>query len=578
MTIHLPRFPGDPVLELSSDEVETRFRLLRTFTRELAKGGPPSSESLRAAYRELEAVFSQTGLDPSDAPVPDPVAQESFAEAVFLLGTLGEMGGRPGDVLTTVPCETLQHYRVEVDPPGPPAETIRRILLQVLDISSDSIERIESGIAVANRRVQLHRAIVGALEAHFGLTTGSKLLSQGIRSLFSSLFPALAAVVSKVELIKTPAVVLFAIELPQQSDLIEKFSNFPFDMHRQFPSFNPFAVSRLPDELLADLAGKAGLTLDEYQRHLPRCIALVQIPDLEKLVVHDIWGHYWQGLLTSFSEDFVRLADLAQPLVRRGHTETERFTLRAGDLEKLFHRDERGEWALDTAAANAYFDAEATSRIYYGLVLVISELLADVAESKLHRIDPAIGSKLASSSRLPQLPCKLDLSLGDLDLIVTRALSPLLDFGLVVRKSRAVEADLARLICPDPASAKEDHYLVKKLLMDLKACFWGRFVQEYQPLLRLHAGSGGPKPSTYTRLALNLTHIVATLNSILRAPLPTPAARRPLFPPMAVWDLIMIFIARYTEAERERRFWRLDEDLAKQFLKLWDRLQSIEAG
>lgn len=546
------------------------------------------------AYRNLEKTLAIS--TPGHATQEHPLSRlvcESFAEATLLMRHLDEVAGCAGGTvptIDTVGCKTLPMFQLDVFPDTLDPRRLTVALKTALRGSDCRWSVVSRQVRRARTRLDVHRKCLEGLTGAYGIVDAKRSSRQGARRLFDDLFPHLAPHVRRVEFVRVPTLLVFLIDLPDQQRIAKAFGDFPFELLKNFPSFNPIPTHRLPAPARARVAHRSGLPSTTVGHVTPRVVSLLRLDDAEKLVVHDVWGHLWQGILADYSDDFTILATLHRPLVASESTHLVRSgrsrRLSLSEVVRTPRRDQPATWSLDARLARRFFDAEATERLYCGLVLVMSELLADLAEGKLRRRHAAARTLLVSSSQMPQWPAKLDLSLVDLRLIMRRALGPLLDSRLSLDQTSVLEDSLLESLTGHSVdlATRAQRDRVKALMAQLHSIFWERWLNEYQPVVAARSGSRAPGVTGFERLALNLAHIVAAANRVFlwaenrqrvasTRKGPRKVASSSVSPAMLL-DLMPLFIARYTQTDRAHTFWDLDENLVGQLVTLWTRLES----
>jgi hypothetical protein len=171
----------------------------------------------------------------------------------------------------------------------------------------------------------------------------------------------------------------------------------------RFPAFGPFDASRVGDatlgllrEALARSHAEAASD-DGVRRMLEKMVVIIPRKRTDELLIHDIWGHWWQGVLLDFGTCF---------------SEWERIRAKPVGPELLSAGAFQGDDARTTLRAElarSLVRADLGARLRAGLGAVLSEALADLLEFKYQLWRPA----LPTTSLLRPSPLRLDLSLRD---------------------------------------------------------------------------------------------------------------------------------------------------------------------
>ncbi|MEL6185330.1 MAG: hypothetical protein AAFU79_11965, partial [Myxococcota bacterium] len=401
--------------------------------RAFATAPPQSDQAFRADHAALMA--EGRALAASTDPIPRPAVLRAFAAGALRATRLARTveGGPPR------PPTSLDRWRPDLNPED--ESSLRAALDDLLSRAdwADVDARVERGDEALARRRSVSRALHGRFPSDH---------PKAVHEAFSALFVDHPLAVGEVSWIRTATSTFFLVpfskaELTSPSapvrprrEALDRFlahlTRFEQRYFAHFPVFGGFRGEHADAELLASLAAATGLAQDDVAHQLTTSVSVIPRDEVDKYLVHDAWGHVWQALLFRFDESYQAAATYGEP---------PGLDARYGDAS-----------LLEVAAACARGEPEPSpeaflrdclhQRLHVSLAGLMAEVLADAVEGKIS------GAPLPSSSRLPEEPTRLDLTLSDLPYYVqvaTRGVEKL------ARHPEALEAVLSPHLSPAEA-------------------------------------------------------------------------------------------------------------------------------
>ena len=294
------------------------------------------------------------------------------------------------------------------------------------------------------------------------------------------------------------------------------------------------------------------MTTAEVIQTLPECVGIIPTSKAEAFLVHDIWGHHWQAILTQFKADYVILANCNQPIRSTKTAYTTQGPLTCRELFTL----EGEQVKLDETGASLFFHAEVQQRLGLLFTHLIGEMLADIAEFKLIWDHPQSVDQLLSSSIFKEEPTKLDLTLNDLNYLFLRVLQPLLEIHLSAVEDSVLEMDI---LADWEAIGHLTHSLelrnsLKQEIVHLGQIFFREYSNTYLPTMADDTGA-------FALIVRNLLYLQNTLNSLY-----TDQISRSEFSSMPFRDLLLVFVGYYCSNDNYHNFGKVGNVIANYFI------------
>ena len=294
-------------------------------------------------------------------------------------------------------------------------------------------EAIETEARGAESKLARRHRLVALLRAVLRPVPDRAAASADAHRFFSFLFPGHPFRPGEVEVVATESCVYFCIlsneafaqtELflardeaarRQTLDYLKRLRQFSFYNFSHFPAFTSFEAREMDPADLERLGREMGLERAGLVALLNTVVFVEERDSLEKYLVHDSWGHYWQADLTQLGTLYDRMASLQLPLSPSDTTRVDDKLLSFLDLVYL-RRD--GTLIFDEALARRYAAAWTNERFQPLLAPVIAELAADMIEYRARAECKAAGLELPSSSLFAHHPAKADFLWADLSFFV----------------------------------------------------------------------------------------------------------------------------------------------------------------
>ena len=533
-------------------------------------------ERRRSRLRQLQTDLTQLAhpicRDRRESETIPLDVRQAFVRAVLLVTRYHQVGGIGWQ--GTLPSQTLSKYRPDPIPPWLKERHVIADLCRLFQIPPDFEVELKSTLQTIDSRVQKQRYLIEAILRDAGITPEIQPQDQAVSNLFKNLFGGIEIPPAKIHCIYTPLQIYFCLEFPDSdgaksvngweqvsdddrqrlSQLQQTLKTFSFAKFQSFPTFGPCNPAHIDVIWANHIAQQIGKTVPEIVKTLSQNVGVLPMQDAETFLIHDIWGHYWQLVLTQFEGDYTILADCDQPLRAAETAYTPQGPL---TCQELFVVDDK-QVSIDAARARLFFHGEVRQRLGLLFTHLLGEMVADAAEFKFVWNHPQSAHELPSSSIFKDHPTNLDLSLTDLDFLFLRVLKPLLAFQVSVAEPSPLENDLlAKWDSQDTAvDSLELQIGLKRALLDLYQIFLDEYNAAYLPTL--HGDIG-----LFSQIVSNLLYLQNVINSLYTDPL---LATQRSFP---FQDLLLVFISSYCSSDSYDQFWRVDDVIASYFVPCW---------
>ncbi|MCP4191488.1 MAG: hypothetical protein GY768_12755 [Planctomycetaceae bacterium] len=549
---------------------------------DVSRGKPDRpTDADRARLRELHDHLVATSDELLEPSVLDGQTStddvEIFARAVCVLMKLDEsVGSHQSDILDTAGSDTLRDF--EPDFRATPA--CQSQLLQALksfpELSDETLRGVQKLVDADAEDAKRKKMIVRAIRDEFGLWPTANNLRENIFRFFSTCYPDTGLAIDEVELIATGCMIFFCLPFSQtelytqryqQADAdqqepvrqflkrVTKFSQWQF---AHFPVFGFLRGEALPDSLLEKLANTTGLSVASVAYEISRLTAIVPLHEVDKYVVHDVWGHGWQASLLRFDDLYVQLARYADRLKlddqAPSHTGE---TIRFADC----FRGRGDQLQLDPQQFHDFVEGKIVERLPVAMTPVLAEVIADLAEFKYTELHPDKAENLLSSSLLKTLPSKLDLIMQDVPYYFKQATKI---FRLWANRADRHQRTIEQLVSvgATPEAAKREVSRAVAIWRELEAT-------TFAAVIRGEVVGQELEVNVMTRLALNFLgihrakiHAYQWIRDKEVGSLPLKSFR----------DLLLISAAVYFETDPAQNLWRVDEFVTFRIEPLCERL------
>lgn len=500
-----------------------------------------------------------------------PIAvRNTFVKSVLLVTRYSQIGGQKwqGDIQSL----TLSQYHADPIPTALNSPLALDRLCEMFELSHEHKIEISKTLQVVDDRIDRQKRIIKAVLESVDIEGNLDYLT-----LFHYLFGNIPIPV--INCLHTDTQIYFFIDYIdeqldkaswsklttiQQSEVREflrSLDRFHFEQFQRFPTFSCWNTENINSQWCDRLSQVTGFTTSEISQALIGSINIIPTQKTEALLVHDIWGHHWQLMLTQFESDYAILSTCDQSLRSSEYAHTSDGIITCGELFKR----QGNKVEVDIERSRIFFHAEVQQRLGLLFTHLIGEIVADVAEFKFVWDNPQSVDRLLSSSIFKTEPTKLDLSLGDIDFLFLRVLRPLLEFSLSVFSESDLEKDLLAQWLVEGESSLELSISLKQAIAQLYQIFLQEYNSSYLPTLTGDSGDMG----IFAKSVSNLLYLQNAIDSIYREFI---AESKPNMP---FQDLLIIFIGNCSSSDRYSEFWQVDDILANYFLPCWQALSEF---
>jgi hypothetical protein len=499
-----------------------------------------------------------------------------FGRAVLFLTRLAECVTTVAPAIDTAGSAALSLYEADFYLSPENRTALHERLVDTFGLDAAEFEELEDEVKWATGDARRKQAVARALRTEFGLEVNAPDLDARVVALFQSLFPGVDLHREEVRLILTGTLVFFCVPFRGEELTTERFAsltdeqrapieeflrdvgNFKQERFAHFPAFGFLRRDRLAPDLMARLADHAELAPLEVAHELCRMVTILPLAEVDKYVVHDVWGHSWQASMLRFSQTYEELSRYAQPFdldVRTSGPDG-----RSIRLGECFRRS-GASLRLDEAQFSRFVQGVMAERLPVALSAVLAEAMADVAEFKLLAQDWTDEEAFQSSSYFKTYPSKLDLTLQDVRFYFLQA-TKVFRWWALRRKRR--EATCDGLV--ERGASRESAEAAVARAVEV----WGALERgALRPEIWWEREGDELRTNVFTRAALNFLGIHrAVLETHRRLAVERPAN----LPLKSYLDLLVLGVSVFFEADRSRNMWRVDEFLSLHLVDLCRRL------
>jgi hypothetical protein len=520
-----------------------------------------------AQLRELHdrvVAGSAELLEPAAlAEIPEAEISRLLLRSVLSLMRLKQSVVADQPVLDTAGSRTLKLFEADFFGSSDAAQGLIRRTCEVLNISAETLSSEEQTLQVDLTDAARKQAIVRALRDAFGLWPESPALRFGIAQLFQAIYPGAPIAADEIEVVVTSTLIFFCLPLTKEADaltseryqrlaeaeqqlvreFLQQLKKFTQERFATFPAFGFVDCDSIDKALVQRIATAAGVTPADVLEELPRLITMLPQAEIDKYLIHDVWGHGWQASMLRFDDLYEQMSHFAEPLDLDDYPGlTQCFVAQGAALN------------FDAARFRTFAIAEVSRRLPIALSAVLAEMLADVAEFKFLAEYPEHAAWLPSSSRLAAYPAMLDLTLVDIPFYFGQATKAFRLLEKPSRQTRLVEQLVAR--GADLAAAQQAASEAIACWREIEACY-------FQPELSWNETDAGLEVNCFTRVALNfvgLHRVLLTTYSELTA------QSTGTLPLKSFRDLLVLAASVFFEADPQRNLWRVDEFMTLKFV------------
>jgi hypothetical protein len=448
---------------------------------------------------------------------------------------------------------------------------MRKRLEACAGLSPSELASIQASVEEDLGDARRKQRIMQAIAEEFDLRADAPDLRQNVFRLLQAFYPDAPLLPEEVEIVLTATLLFFCVpfqgtqlttsrfdKLPKsEREPIEAFlgksSHTPLSQFAHFPMFGHFRGTDADAGLLERLATRSGVACEVVARELSCMVTILPLAEVDKFIVHDVWGHGWQASMLQFESLYVRMSTYGEPLALETTAQ-----LSSGETLKLggCFQQSSSTVVLDEARFSSFIEAEIAERIPVAFSAALAEIMADVGEFKFLTLHPGAEELLPSSSLFKMFPSKLDLILQDMSLYYELATRLFRDgLGVSSERDRLVQALVERGATPESARAA----------VDQAAASWRTLSESvYAPRLEWTVENDvAMEVNLFTRLALNLLGIHRAICTAYRDLDEIQLRDLPL---KSFKDLLVIAASVFFEIDPRRNLWRVDEFLTLVFV------------
>ncbi len=507
--------------------------------------------------------------------IPDPYTIHAFLTAYRMEARYPESVGDFSETVSSIELQTLPEFRVrKLDPQV--REKVYRSLCEKFALSDRALNLIEVEYAKAKQQLQRRREFTDAVREILITPDNEPVPPERRKEIFDLYFPGNPLRASEVEMVITRTCLYWSIPKkgeiePRDSEAeteeveawLKYTGRFSYQYFSHFPTFSSFDGRDADSKLLETLGKKLGWKESEIIDLLNSSTTIEKTSEIEKYLIHDTWGHMWQGDLTNLRQLYDRMESLKTPIDASDH-----LTLPNGNvisLLDLLYLTREGTIRYDEEMAAEYIDEWIRVRVEALLAPIVAELTADVVEFKYQLDNCGSDTPLPSSSLFSANPAKLDFAWVDIGYFVRT----LQRTNAAYTKSEELRTNLIDRVClllkqkyPRQYKNIESPEALRTEIVAHLESFFGQVEERQarhlnQELITKDAdGDAVPEANGFFLLFTNFLRIQFTLNQLIREHLPPHSDDEP-----DLFNVLILFIAHYFQDDPLHRFWDLDEAL-----------------
>jgi hypothetical protein len=551
--------------------------------------GLPKEDPSRDQIQELRSIH-QTLLDQarelveidSYDHVSDKTLSAVFAAALNLLPRLEYATMFGQKTVDTYGSKTLPYFQVDWRGDDKQKQQLTDFSREVLEQDEAELDAIEQAVTKRLEDARDKAKVVEALRLEFGLSADDPDLRSNIKRFTNFLYPDCRLEADEIEMIVVGTAIFLIFPFKQEEletrrfqsmssedqqpirQFLRRVNQFKPKQFTHFPVFGFLDGSELDSDWVEHLATQSGLTASRVRHEIARLVGILPHRDVDKFLVHDVWGHIWQAAMLDFEHMYQELGK---------YTDTLNWQEKAASKDgTLVFRDcftgTGPDFQLNHEAFRRFVLSEVLERIPVAYSAVVAEMFADVVEYKFLTDNPGLKDDMANSSYFKDFPTKFDLLLQDLALYFRQATSV---FRLSCEDGAHRQALREQFIEAGATAASADGALAA-----MKQCWQDISNGPLRAQLQWSKDADGAlHTNLYTRLALNFLSVHRTIVSTLQELAKIDLTGSPL---KAFYDLMLLATSVFFEEDRAQNMWHLDEYMEDRFIGLCQKLTAYLAS
>ena len=558
--------------------------------------GADTTETLKTFYTQHDTLMSDTRARLQHTPTycDETILDTAFIEAVWL--SLEHYPAlvhhREIENLDTAGSKIFTLFTPDAPTAADKREILKTQLQHAFNLGAATVDRLIQQLDTRTSPLRHRHQIMKSLEKHFNLVSDNPKLDADILQLFQSLYPDAPFESGEVKLVKTASALYFCLPTEPRENLqvpstptddvreenktsrraktyYDKFLRKIWEVEpfAHFPVFGTFKAEDLDITFRQKIAADTELSLELVTSTLTRMVGVLPLPELDKYLIHDTWGHQWQESLLDFEEPYTELTLFKRPL---SLTETASVLGEQTSFVDTFVKSETGTIELHPVKLQQFINAELYERAIIAFTPILAEMLADVVEYKFLELHPDQEHLLPSSSLLKAFPSKLDLTLVDLRTCFAHA-SEVFQNWIA---SEPIQQQLHKEICEKfdiPNDATKHKELSEVLNTAVELCK-AQLLSFYQPEWTWEKTEDGDlKLNAFSFAALNFLRIHTAL-------IQTYEDLSQIEAPCGFKDILVLAMGTFFERNPQKNIWQLDSFLREAFLPRWKKLSTADSG
>ncbi len=541
-----------------------------------------NAAKLIAQEREL-AKKLRHDLQETLPDAPDREILGTFLAAYRLEALYPDTVGDVAETASTIDLLTLPLFKARrLD--AKVRERVVADLAKRFGIGDERLAAIEGMAEEAKQKLARRRELIDVVRTLLLDSDGTPKSRTELKAMFDRYFPENPLLEDEVEVVVTRTCVYWCIPMHQSArneDVkawLKNTGRFAFQYFSHFPTFSSFDARDADPELVAELTTSLGWSETDVIDGLNSTTTIERTPEIEKYLIHDTWGHMWQGDLTHLRQLYDRMESLKSPVDANEH-----LTLPDGNVVSLLdmiYLTARGRIRFDEGLAERYIDQWIRLRIQALLAPIVAELTADCVEYYFKLSNGEQGHLLPSSSMFSDNPAKLDFAWVDLGYFMrslrrtnaTYAKNEELRTNLIARICLLLKLKYPRQykkIENADALTKEVSGVVDRFLVILTE----RQEHHLNQDLIAPEGNATTGANAFSLLFTNFLRVQFTLNQLIQSELEN---GRPHL--AQLFNVLILFVVHHFERDPLHRFWNLDEVLGEYGLSVLAAIHEAEAN
>ena len=294
--------------------------------------------------------------------------------------------------------------------------------------------------------------------------------------------------------------------------------------------------------------------------------------DIDKYLIHDSWGHIWQGYLSDLTALYDRLATKQPPINADYHVALPDDNIVC--LADCLYLRRDGSVDYDESLAVDYIHAVIQERVTALLSPICAELCADIIEYSFHADYQGTDITLPSSSLFKHRAAKLDFAWADMQYFAKALARPIRQYQRDDNLRIAMVQRLClllRLKYANNSAAIADENLFVPSIASSASSSIALYVFR-KPHLKTDfttaVSDGSASTTTFARMFANLLRIQFAINECYEQHLAKGDLKQ--------HHLIHFFIVHYFQQNPAAHFWSLDEQLAEWCLPFVSAISDLE--